>query len=113
MAGSDAVAQEPGATGHDAGTGHEVSGPAGGDADATARPARGDVTAGDPVEADDDDAAAETRHGTPAVEAGDTDLDAEEGGSGVHVESTTALESTEGGGSREGRGLGTAGTDDR
>lgn len=113
VAGSDAVAQEPGATGHDAGTGHEVSGPAGGDADATARPARGDVTAGDPVEADDDDAAAETRHGTPAVEAGDTDLDAEEGGSGVHVESTTALESTEGGGSPEGRGLGTAGTDDR
>lgn len=113
VAGSDAVAQEPGATGHDAGTGHEVSGPAGGDADATARPARGDVTAGDPVEADDDDAAAETRHGTPAVEAGDTDLDAEEGGSGVHVESTTALESTEGGGSHEGRGLGTAGTDDR
>lgn len=113
VTGSDAVAQEPGATGHDAGTGHEVSGPAGGDADATARPARGDVTAGDPVEADDDDAAAETRHGTPAVEAGDTDLDAEEGGSGVHVESTTALESTEGGGSPEGRGLGTAGTDDR
>lgn|GEM_PF-526325 len=114
VAGSDAVAQEPDATGHDAATGHEVSGPAGGDADDTARPARGDVTAGDPVEADDDDAAAaETRHGTPAVEAGDTGLDAEEGGSGVHVESTTALESTEGGGSPEGRGLGTAGTDDR